>query len=147
VDWHPALSPDGRWLAYDSDRSGTAQIYVQPVGAGDEEPVQISQDGGTEPLWGPGGHELFYRRTGAGKDDFMAAELRLPEVRVTARRLLFPIPDIVGASPHVNYDISPDGRTFVMVRRSPATRIMVLQNLPELVRGGRRAGIEPAASR
>jgi len=148
VDWHPALSSDGRWLAYDSDRSGTAQIYVQPVGSGDEEPVQISQDGGTEPLWGPGGHELFYRRTGSGKDDFMAAELRLgPEVRVTARRALFPIPDIVGASPHVNYDISPDGRTFVMVRRSPATRIVVLQNLPELVRGGRRAGIEPATSR
>jgi hypothetical protein len=34
-----------------------------------------------------------------------------------------------------------------MVRRSPATRIVVLQNLPELVRGGRRAGIEPATSR
>jgi hypothetical protein len=34
----------------------------------------------------------------------------------------------------VNYDVSPDGKTFVMVRRSPATRIMVIQNLPALVK-------------
>jgi hypothetical protein len=40
---------------------------------------------------------------------------------------------MIGTNPHVNYDISPDGKTFVMVRRSPATRIMVIQNLPALV--------------
>jgi len=37
------------------------------------------------------------------------------------------------ATPHANYDISPDGKTFVMVRLNPASRIMVLQNLPALV--------------
>jgi hypothetical protein len=71
----------------------------------------------------------------------MVAHLRLaPEIEVTARRALFPVSDIVGATPHVNYDISPDGRTFVMVRRSPATRIMVLQNLPQLVRASPGVG-------
>jgi hypothetical protein len=40
----------------------------------------------------------------------------------------------VGSNPHANYDVSPDGRTFAMVRRSPANRIVVLQNLPALVR-------------
>ena len=39
--------------------------------------------------------------------------------------------DIVGATPHANYAISPDGKTFAMVRRAPANRIIVLQNLPE----------------
>jgi hypothetical protein len=41
---------------------------------------------------------------------------------------------MVGTAPHANYDVSPDGRTFAMVRRSPATRIIVIQNLPELLR-------------
>jgi len=53
---------------------------------------------------------------------------------VESRRSLFSVADIVGTNPHVNYDISPDGKTFVMVRRSPATRILVIQNLPALVR-------------
>jgi Tol biopolymer transport system component len=140
ADWHPSLSSDGRWVAFDSDRSGQPQIYVQSLTA-EGDPVQVSQDGGTEPVWGPSGRELFYRRLAEGKADLMVADLRLaPEVEVTARRALFPISDIVGSSPHVNYDISPDGRTFVMVRRSPATRIMVLQNLPQLVRNSPRAG-------
>ncbi|HXW04678.1 MAG TPA: hypothetical protein VD833_05560 [Vicinamibacterales bacterium] len=38
--------------------------------------------------------------------------------------------------PHTNYDISPDGQTFVFVRRNPASRIVILQNLPALVRRG-----------
>ena len=62
---------------------------------------------------------------------------------VAGRRTLFSMADIVGTTPHSNYDISPDGREFVMVRRSPATRIMVLQNLPEIVRrlrGAEQAG-------
>jgi hypothetical protein len=53
---------------------------------------------------------------------------------VESRQSLFSIMDIVTANPHANYDISPDGKTFVMVRRTPATRIMVIQNLPALVR-------------
>jgi hypothetical protein len=65
----------------------------------------------------------------------MVATVRTePQFAVTSRRDLFPVGDIVASAPHANYDISPDGRTFVMVRRSPATRIMVIQNLPGLVR-------------
>ena len=46
---------------------------------------------------------------------------------------MFALPDIVAANPHANFDVSPDGRTFAMVRRSPSNRIVVLQNLPQLV--------------
>jgi hypothetical protein len=42
-------------------------------------------------------------------------------------------------NPHASYDVSPDGQTFAMVRRSPASRIVILQNLPELVRRLREA--------
>ena len=56
-----------------------------------------------------------------------------PQLEVTSRRALFPVPDIVGSNPHSNYGVSPDGKSFVMVMRSRATRIMVIQNLPALV--------------
>lgn len=52
---------------------------------------------------------------------------------IASRRLLFSVADIIGGNPHANYDVSPNGKTFVIVRRSPATRIMVLQNLQALV--------------
>jgi len=137
TEWHPSVSPDGRWIAFDSDQSGQTQVYVRSLQA-DATPVQVSQDGGIEPLWAPDGRELFYRRSGEGEPVLIAAELRFaPELQVVSRRVLFGVADIVGASPHVNYDISPDGKTFAMVRRSPATRIVVLQNLPELIRRSR----------
>jgi hypothetical protein len=47
---------------------------------------------------------------------------------------------MVGTSPHANYDISPDGHSFAMVRRSPANRIVVIQNLPALIRRLQSAG-------
>jgi hypothetical protein len=59
---------------------------------------------------------------------------------VTKRTRLFPIGDIVGTAPHANYGISPDGKTFVMVRSSPAARVMVIQNLAALVRRMRAGG-------
>ena len=46
-------------------------------------------------------------------------------------------------APPTNYDVLPDGRTFAFVRRSPATRIIVIQNLPELVRRLRGANVSP----
>jgi hypothetical protein len=54
-------------------------------------------------------------------------------VEVKARRTLFPVADTVTATPHRNWDVSPDGQSFAMVRFNPATRIMVIQQLPALV--------------
>jgi hypothetical protein len=131
---YPALSPDARWLAYVSDHAGTQQVFVRPF-PGHGEEIQVSQQGGTEPVWGPDGREIFYRGVVGGRLELVAAELRTaPELEVVSRRSLFSIDDIAGTAPHANFDISPDGRTFAMVRRSPATRIVILQNLPELVR-------------
>ncbi len=64
----------------------------------------------------------------------MAAVRTQPTFAVVARHALFSVADIIGTNPHANYDIAPDGRSFVMVRRTPATRIMVIQNLPAFVR-------------
>jgi serine/threonine-protein kinase len=129
----PAVSPDGRWLAFVSSESGQNQVYVRSLtGTGDQ--AQISLNGGTEPGWSRDGHELFYR-TGAGAgSQFIAASLELgAAIEVRARRTLFPVADMVTATPHRNWDVSPDGQSFAMVRFNPATRIMVIQQLPALV--------------
>jgi eukaryotic-like serine/threonine-protein kinase len=128
------VSPDGRWISFVSDQSGRDEVYVRDL-AGQGDQMLVSLDGGNEPVWSRDGKELFYRETKAADPYLVAAGIATtPALHVTGRKRLFPIVDIVGTAPHANYDISPDGKTFVMVRRSPAARIVVIQNLPALVR-------------
>jgi eukaryotic-like serine/threonine-protein kinase len=128
------VSPDGRWLSFVSDQSGREEVYVRDL-AGNQDQVLVSVDGGNEPKWSPDGRELFYRETKPEGPYLIAAGIaKTPTLSVTGRKRLFPIGDIVGTAPHANYDISPDGKTFVMVRTSPAARIVVIQNLPALAR-------------
>jgi hypothetical protein len=130
---YPALSPDNTWLAFASAQSGREEVYVRRLD-GTGEQVQVSQSGGAEPVWGPNGHELFYRASsGTGVELILSTLQTTPSLSVTARKALFDVSDMATATPHANYDLSPDGKTFVMVRLNPASRIMVLQNLPGLV--------------
>jgi Tol biopolymer transport system component len=132
-EMYPSVSRDGRWLAYTSDQSGRIEVYVRPIASGGEQ-LQVSAGGGTEPMWGVRG-ELFYRAPAAGGSQLIAASLSLSATPiVSSRQRLFDVTDIVTSSPHANYDVSPDGRTFAMVRQNPATRIVIIQNLPALVR-------------
>ncbi len=130
---YASVSRDGKWLAFVSDQSGADQVYVRPL-KGDGDVVQVSQNGGSEPVWASNGRELFYRGGSEGAIDLMSASVGASAgFEITSRQKLFPLADIVAANPHANYDVSPDGRTFVMVRRSPSMRITILQNLPQLV--------------
>ncbi len=58
VEDQPRFSPDGKWIAYCSNRTGRREIYVQPLPSG--EPVMVSVNGGSEPFWRPNGQELFF---------------------------------------------------------------------------------------
>src|SRR5262249_27271665 len=57
----PMFSPDGRWLAYESDESGTAEVWAQPYPGPADQRQQLSVGGGSNPQWNPNGRELFYR--------------------------------------------------------------------------------------
>ena len=131
---YPAISRDGRWLAYVSDNSGQQEVYIRPL-RGDAQPIRVSQTGGIEPVWSADGRALFYRATVDSRMVLVMASVQTsPTLAVTARRPLFDMNEIVGSGGiHANYDVSPDGRSFVMVQRSAATRIMVIQNLRGLV--------------
>jgi serine/threonine protein kinase/Tol biopolymer transport system component len=125
----PRFSPDGRWLAYVSNESGHNEIYVQPYpGPGGK--WQISTEGGREPVWNRNGRELFYR----SGDKMMAVEITAqPSFIVGKPRMLFegryrPTP---ATSP--NYDVSPDGQRFLMLKpveqaQSTPTQINVVLN-------------------
>lgn len=107
----PEFSPDGRLLAYVSDESGQAEVYVQPY-PGPGAKWLASVGGGTDPVWAPDGRELFYRRG----DSVMQVPIRLtPSFEAGAPREIFNMNDVVPGDAR-NYDVAPDGRRFVMVQ-------------------------------
>jgi tRNA A-37 threonylcarbamoyl transferase component Bud32 len=113
----PAISPDGRWLAYVSNESGRAEVYVRGFpGMGGR--YQVSLEGGTEPAWSPRGDELFYRNGPA----LISARLNTsPTVEVLNRNRLFANAAYVTDLTHRVYDVMPDGRHFVLVRNLTGT--------------------------
>ena len=112
---HPVLSPDGRWIAFSSDPSGPNEVYVKSF-SGEGGMIQVSTDGGTEPVWAPDGKELFYRN----QDRVMAVSVQTgPTFQVQTPTFLFEEPYLQGstlAGGTVNYDVSPDGQRFVMLK-------------------------------
>ncbi len=127
----PAVSPDGRWMAYVSNESGRAEVYVRSF-PGMQARTQISLEGGTEPVWSPTGNELFYRSGPA----LLAAEVRAGTTLEVVRRVpLFASADYAADQTHAVYDVAPDGRHFVMVRNLGGTShlrvtLNLFQNLP-----------------
>jgi Tol biopolymer transport system component len=110
----PRFSPDGRWLAYISNESGHFEIYVQPYpGPGGK--WQISTEGGTEPVWNPNGRELFYR----SGDKMMAVDIVTQAGFAAGKpRILFEGKYEPSPLTNPNYDVSPDGQRFLMLRPS-----------------------------
>jgi Tol biopolymer transport system component len=70
-DW-PSLSPDSKWVAYQSDESGKLEVYIQPFPSGSH--TRVSVDGGFFPRWSPEGKEVFYLKTG---NRLMAAPIEI----------------------------------------------------------------------
>ena len=112
-----AVSPDGRWLAYQSDESGRYEIYVRPFPKVSTGRWQISTAGGTRPRWSRNGRELFYY-VGAGlRGTLMAVSVESgSSFRAGAPEMLFQ-----GSYPNPNlgpglYDISLDGQRFLMIK-------------------------------
>lgn len=108
------FSPDGRFVAYLSDRTGERQVYIRPY-PGPGAPTTVSVDGGVEPIWGRNG-ELFYRNPDslAMMRVVVATE---PELRVGIPELLFEAQGYSGfggASPSAVYDVTEDGQRFLM---------------------------------
>ena len=103
----PNFSPDGKWVAYQSDANGRDEIYLGPFPASTRR-WQVSTDSGTAPRWRADGRELFYR-TGA---KLMAVDVRSGTDLVLGKPVeLFETPEGILSG----YDATPDGQRFVMI--------------------------------
>lgn len=134
-EYNGMLSPDGRWLAYVSYESGQEAVYVRSFrGPGGR--TQVSGGVGSEPLWAPNGRELFYR-SGNG---LMAVDVVSgPTFRAGKPKVVFRGNFDHGPEGMNNYDITPDGQRFVMIKEAapPAASgqlVIVLHWFEELKR-------------
>jgi len=127
------ISPDGRWLAYESDESGQPEIYVRPFPSVDEGKWQVSTGGGRRPLWAPDGRELFYLASSGTR--LMAVGVRTEpsfapgNAEVVFEGSFFAPPGAPGRT----YDIAPDGERFLMIKDSgsdetSSTEFILVQN-------------------
>jgi eukaryotic-like serine/threonine-protein kinase len=109
----PRVSPDGRWLAYTSNESGTFENYVRPftpdAPAGTGAKWLVSKGGGALPLWRPDGKELFYLTV---NNQVMAVDIDTSKgFQAGTPRRMFAAPVVVG--PTTRWDLSPDGKRFL----------------------------------
>jgi serine/threonine-protein kinase len=125
----PTMSPDGRWIAYDSNLTGRFEIYVQPF-PGLQSRWQVSTEGGMSPIWSPSGKEIFYRRGHAVMT--VPVESSAAGFAFGNAKTLF-----VGSyveedpqAPGLSYTLAPDGQRFLMMRETDRrpSRIVVIRN-------------------
>ena len=131
------ISPDGRWLAYQSDESGSPEIYVRPFPDVNAGRWQVSTAGGRTPAWSRNGRELFYI---VGDGTMMAAAIE-PDASFVSRTpvRLFSGNFYLGGANSVGrtYSVTPDGRRFLMIKAdagSPIALAVVLNWTEELKR-------------
>ena len=122
------FSPDGRWFAYESDETGRSEIWLESYPDAERGRRQISNDGGQGPRWSERG-ELFYRHG----SQIVAVQIDLSSGSPGIPSVLFEGPYRLGRR---EYDVSPDGQRFLMIKPRPGTErrelVVVLNWVEEL---------------
>ena len=128
-EYNAAMSPDGKWMAYQSDLPGHFEVYVRPYPDVDSRQIQLSTAGGVKPVWSPTGKEIFYLST---TGSMMSVPVDTTRGFVPGKPVpLFNTRPYFSSAVGRNYDVTNDGKRFIMVKLPEA-----LQNaaLPIVVR-------------
>jgi hypothetical protein len=130
--------PSPRWVAYQSDESGRYEVYMQAF----PEPrgkFRISPRGGSFPMWGPDGRELYYE-TLDNKLAVVSLTFGADSVEPSAPRELFALPPAESGGGYPPYDIAPDGKRFVVrVEVQSNAGLTLVTNWPALIKKGSAA--------
>jgi serine/threonine-protein kinase len=134
VDAQPIISPDGKWLAYQSNESGTSEVYVRPFPDVDRGRWPVSTESGFEARWSKDGRELFYLSGGGPLPRLIWSVAIAPGSEFSAGppRLLAKL----SGTTSVAYDVAPDGRFLFHVpasgnpaaTRLPFSEIVVIEH-------------------
>ncbi len=130
IEIMPRISPNGKWIAFVTDESGRNEVVVQPFpGPGGR--VQVSVNGGAEPVWSRDGSRLFYRGDGM----LMAAMIGPgPAFSVVRHDSVLADTYVFAGNPHANYDVMPDGRHFIFLQSADVGELVVVSNWDAVVR-------------
>ena len=111
------VSPNRRWLAYESNRTGRTEIWVGPYPPGSSAPVRVSQAGGSQPLWSRDGRELFYLE---GRT-LMSVRVDADEAgfAFSPASKLFAMPYVIADAYAGTYDVAADGRFLIIQPSTP----------------------------
>ncbi len=135
VEQTPTLSPDARWLAYESHETGRPEVFVQPFPDVDGGKWQVSTNGGIGPIWSNRGGEIFFVQD----DQMMAATVETEgSFQVRSVEPLFTLPDraLIGSGTG-SYDVTSDDERFVMALQvelggdDAASTMVLVQNFAE----------------
>jgi eukaryotic-like serine/threonine-protein kinase len=125
----PAVSPDGRWLAYTSVESGVPEVYVRPFPDAASARWQVSTAGGGDPVWSHSGRELFYRST---NEQLMTVAVHPGATFLFEQpKPLFSTTNYVNINPVASFDVSPDDKRFLFLRETASNErneMIVVQN-------------------
>jgi eukaryotic-like serine/threonine-protein kinase len=113
------LSPDGRWLAYQSNESGRMEVYIQPFPTTGAK-YQVTIGGGSNPLWSPDGKQLFHLSDSGALRQVFAMDIQTQPNLVVGKTTSLPIQVLQVGGPR-GYDITPDGKYFVVLSRQSQT--------------------------
>ncbi|HKT08423.1 MAG TPA: protein kinase [Gemmatimonadaceae bacterium] len=135
IEIMPRISPNGKWIAFTTDESGRNEVVVQPFpGPGGR--VQVSVNGGAEPVWSRDGRRLFYRGDGM----LMAATLGPgPAFSVVRHDSVLTDTYVFAGNPHANYDVMPDGTHFIFLKSADDGELVVVSNWDAVVRARMKA--------
>ena len=110
ADTTPKFSPDGRWMAYESNETGRAEVYVRAFPApssGEGGKWSISNSGGSLPVWAPNGRELLYQ----SGDQVMSVDYTTKDNVFAVGKPQVWLKTIGGAQ---GFDIAPDGKRLIV---------------------------------
>jgi WD40-like Beta Propeller Repeat len=119
IEFNPDISPDGRYIAYQSNESGRDEIYVRPFPRVNDGRWQVSTGGGTRPAWARSGRELFYVDLA---NTLTAVSVQTSEATFATGTpvKLFETAYAGSLSSPREYDVAPNGQRFLMLKENAA---------------------------